>query len=80
MVVGYKGAAPQAGAAITAEGRTVGTMGTAAGGRGLALLRLDRVAEALSRGEELSAGDVRLRPIKPDWARFSFPDSVKAAE
>jgi tRNA-modifying protein YgfZ len=80
VVVGYEGEAPQAGAAITAEGRTVGTMGTAAGGRGLALLRLDRVAEALSRGEELSAGDVRLRPIKPDWARFSFPDSVKAAE
>jgi tRNA-modifying protein YgfZ len=80
VVVGYEGAAPQAGAAITAEGRTVGTMGTAAGGRGLALLRLDRVAEALSRGEELSAGDVRLRPIKPDWARFSFPDSAKAAE
>ena len=80
VVVGYEGAAPQAGAAITAEGRTVGTMGTAAGGRGLALLRLDRVAEALSRGEELAAGDVRLRPIKPDWARFSFPDSAKAAE
>jgi tRNA-modifying protein YgfZ len=80
VVVAYEGAAPQAGSAITAEGRTVGTMGTAAGGRGLALLRLDRVAEALSRGEELSAGDVRLRPIKPDWARFSFPDSAKAAE
>ena len=71
---------PQAGAAITADGRTVGTMGTAAGGRGLALLRLDRVAEALSRSDELSAGDVKLRPIKPDWARFSFPGSAKAAE
>jgi len=80
VTVDYDGAAPQAGAAITAGGRQVGTMGSAAGGRGLALLRLDRTAEALSRGEELLAGDVPLRPIKPDWARFAFPDSAKAAE
>jgi folate-binding Fe-S cluster repair protein YgfZ len=80
VMVEYDGAAPQAGAAITAGGRQVGTMGSAAGGRGLALLRLDRAAEALSRGEELLAGGVPLRPIKPDWARFAFPDSAKAAE
>ena len=65
---------------ITAGGRQVGTMGSAAGGRGLALLRLDRAAEALSRGEVLLAGDVPVRPIKQDWARFAFPDSAKAAE
>ena len=47
-------------------------MGSAAGGRGLALLRLDRAAEALSRGEALLAGDVPVRPIKQDWARFDF--------
>jgi folate-binding protein YgfZ len=80
VTLGYEGEAPPAGAAITAGGRAVGTMGSAAAGHGLALLRLDRVAEALSRGEELSAGDVRVRPIKPDWARFAFPDSTKAAE
>src|SRR4029077_16590845 len=56
VAVGYDGAAPQAGATITAGGRQVGTMGSAAGGRGLALLRLDRAAEALSRGEALLAG------------------------
>ncbi len=80
VALGYEGAAPQAGAAITAGERTVGTMGSAAGGHGLALLRLDRVAEALSRGDELSAGNVKVRPIKPDWARFAFPDGAKAAE
>jgi hypothetical protein len=55
-------------------------MGSAAAGRGLALLRLDRVAEAMSRGEPLLAGGVPIRPIKPDWARFAFPDGPKAAE
>ena len=90
VAVGYAGAAPQTGIPITAGERQVGTMGSAAGGRGLALLRLDRVAEAFSRGEELFAGTVPLRPFKPDWARFAFPDranseaanphSAKAAE
>jgi len=78
--VRYDGAAPPPGAAVTAGGRQVGTMGSAAAGRGLALLRLDRVAEAFSRGEPLVADGVAIRPIKPDWARFAFPDGAKAAE
>ena len=78
--VRYDGAAPAAGATVTAAERQVGTMGSAAGGRGLALLRLDRVADALSHGEPLLAGGVPIRLIKPDWARFAFPDATKAAE
>ncbi len=78
--VRYHGAAPPpAGTAITAGGRQIGAMGSAAAGRGLALLRLDRVAEAMSRGEALLADGVPIRPTKPDWARFAFPDGTKAA-
>jgi len=76
----YEGAVPVAGTTIIAGTRQVGTMGSAAGGRGLALLRLDRVADALSRGETLLAGGVPIRPVKPDWARFAFPGDSKAAE
>ncbi len=78
--VGYDGAAPEPGVPVTAGERQVGTMGSAVAGRGVALLRLDRVAEALSHGESLLAGGVAIRPIKPDWARFTFPDGSKAAE
>ncbi len=78
--VRYEGTAPAAGIAVTAGGRQVGTMGSAAAGHGIALLRLDRVADALSRGEALSAGDVPIRLAKPDWARFAFPVAAKAAE
>jgi tRNA-modifying protein YgfZ len=78
--VGYDGIAPQAGAAINAGAHQVGTMGSAAAGRGITLLRLDRVADALSRGEALVADGVVLRIIKPDWARFAFPGENKAAE
>jgi folate-binding protein YgfZ len=80
MSVRYDGETPSPGTTITAADRQVGTMGSAAGGHGLALLRLDRVSEALSRGEELRAGRVTIKPIKPDWARFAFPDGSKAAE
>jgi tRNA-modifying protein YgfZ len=76
----YDGAAPQSGGAVTAGNRQVGVMGSAAGGRGLALLRLDRVAEALSHGEPLVSGGVPIHLVKPDWAHFAFPGDSKAAE
>ncbi len=78
--VRYDGTAPAAGAAVMAGERQVGTMGSAAAGHGVALLRLDRVADAASRGEELTADGVAIRPGKPEWARFAFPDGSKAAE
>ena len=76
----YDGAAPQAGVTVTAGAHQVGTMGSAAGGCGVALLRLDRIADAMSRGDKLSAGGVPIRLVKPDWARFPFPADTKAAE
>jgi folate-binding protein YgfZ len=78
--VAYEGAAPESGVAVTAGGHTLGTMGSAASGRGIALLRLDRVAEALARGESILAGERPIRLVKPDWARFTFPGENKAAE
>ncbi len=78
--VRYDGTAPTPGAAVTAGDRQVGTMGSAAAGRALALLRLDRVAEAMLRGEPLFSGGVPIHLVKPDWARFAFPGETKAAE
>jgi len=72
----YEGAAPASGAPITVGERQVGTMGSAARGCGIALIRLDRVAEADQ--STLAAGGIPIRLVKPDWARFSFP--LKAAE
>jgi folate-binding protein YgfZ len=71
--VAFAGAAPATGTAVTAAGRSVGTIGSAAGDRGLALMRLDRVDEALAAGAALMAGDTQLRLTKPAWARFAFP-------
>jgi folate-binding protein YgfZ len=70
--------APDAGVPVLAGDRPVGTMGSAAQGRGLAMLRLDRVADALAAGTALRAGGVEIRPVKPGWARFPWPGEAKA--
>lgn len=78
--VAYHGFAPEAGMAVMAGDTNVGTLGSSANGRGLALLRLDRVEDALAAGTPLSAGGVTLALVKPDWAQFAFPGEAKAAE
>jgi folate-binding protein YgfZ len=67
--------APEAGTPITADDKPVGTIGSSAQGRGLALVRLDRVADAMAAGVPLLSGGVPLRLAKPDWARFNWPGS-----
>jgi hypothetical protein len=59
--------------------KQIGLTGSAAGRQGLAMLRLDRVADAQAAGTALTAGGITIRPRKPDWARFAFPGE-KVAE
>jgi folate-binding protein YgfZ len=78
--VSYDGGAPEAGVPVMAADKQIGTMGSAAGGRGLASLRLDRLADALAAGTAIVAGGVEIHATKPDWARFAWPTKAKAAE
>jgi folate-binding protein YgfZ len=78
--VSYDGFAPEPGTEVTAGDKSVGTLGSSAEGRALALLRLDRVSDALSGGKPLAAGGVALRLVRPDWARFAWPGESRAAE
>jgi len=71
--------APLAGLPVMAGDKPVGMMGSAQAGRGLALLRLDRVADALASGTPLIAGGVAIRPVKPSWATFPWPGETKVA-
>jgi len=80
LPIRYHGAAPQPGEPIMSGQRQIGTMGSASNGHGLALLRLDRMADVLREGEPLLAAGIALEPLKPDWAHFAVPDTVKAAE
>ncbi|MEX0955549.1 MAG: folate-binding protein YgfZ [Rhizobiaceae bacterium] len=73
-------ALPPAGADITADGRSVGTLGTVAGGDGLAVARIDKVKAAMNSGVPLMAGEVTLALSIPEWATFDFPDKSAGAE
>jgi tRNA-modifying protein YgfZ len=60
------GPAPEPGAAIVAGDKPVGTMGSTAGHNGLAMLRVDRAAEALAAGVPLTSGGLTLHLAEPD--------------
>src|SRR5580692_536445 len=63
------GAAPEPGATILAGDKPVGTMGSSAGRNGLALVRIDRVADALDAATPLTSGGLAVRLAEPDEVR-----------
>ena len=79
LPIAYDEFAPSSGLPVMAGEKQVGTLGTTAKGRGLALLRLDRVADALASGTPLICGNIRLQLVKPEWARFAWPGEAKAS-
>jgi folate-binding protein YgfZ len=78
--VSFDGFAPEAGTQVNAGAKAVGTLGSSARGRGLAMLRLDRAADALAAGQTLTAGGIEMRLVKPAWAQFAWPGEAKAAK
>ncbi len=63
------GSAPEPGAAILAGDKPVGTMGSSAGRNGLALMRIDRVADALDAAIPLTSGGLAVHLAEPDDVR-----------
>ena len=64
------GASPEIGATILAGDKPVGTIGSTAGGKGIALVRIDRVADALDAGQPLTAGGLAMTLAEPDAVRI----------
>ena len=78
-IVYRDGSAPAPGTEVTAGARSLGVTGSAAGGRGLAAIRLDRLGDALAAGEPVRAGGTIAGVYKPDFATFAFPADTAAA-
>lgn len=64
------GGSPEPGATILAGDKPVGSIGSTAGGKGIALVRIDRVADALDAGQLLTAGGLPLTLAEPDVVRI----------
>jgi tRNA-modifying protein YgfZ len=79
LPIAYDEFSPISGLPITAGDKQVGTLGSTAKGRGLALMRLDRIETAIADGIPLEAGGIAIRPVKPDWAKFDWPGEAKVA-
>jgi folate-binding protein YgfZ len=71
---------PAPGTEITVGGRPVGTLGSTAGRQGIAILRIDKVKDALDAGTAILAGDVPLDVAIPGWAAFTWPSPSPAGE
>jgi folate-binding protein YgfZ len=66
------------GASVNAGSAAIGSVGSVAGSKALALLRLDRVAEAQRKGEPLTAGGIAITVRKPAWATFDIEPPAPA--
>ena len=68
------GIAPPDGTIAEAQGKMIGTIGSnATGGHAIAILRLDRVEEALAAGAALTAGGLTFSLETRPWIGFSVP-------
>ena len=73
LPVVLEGDAPPKGTDIRAGEKQVGTLLSSSGRRALALIRLDRLAEATA---PLIANGVTLKVRKPEWAKYDVPGAV----
>jgi folate-binding protein YgfZ len=67
---------PERGTPVTAGGREIGSMGSHQGNRGLALIRLDRLADAVASGHAPVAAGHALTVIRPGWVRFDIAGAI----
>lgn len=70
---------PPTGTGISVNGRSIGALGTVRDRAGLAIVRIDKAGEAIAKGEEILAGDVRVALTLPGWTGLSFPAEADEA-
>ncbi len=80
VLVSAQDALPGSGVDLTAQGTSVGTLGTVCGHKALAIARIDRIAAALASGTPLLAETVPVAVALPAWSGLSFPAADPAAQ
>ena len=77
MVAAGSGAL-SSGTEVKASGKIAGTIGSVSGTSGMALVRLDRIKEAMDRGEPVTAGDIPVTLQFPVGVSYGWPSSSEA--
>ena len=70
MPVTFDGDAPEPGTPIKAGKKDIGDLRAANGSVGFAVLRLDKLDDSQARGDTLTADEVPVKAVKPDWVNF----------
>ena len=63
---------PPTGAAVESGGKTIGTLGSICGKFGLAMMRIDRLADALSDDNPVTIKSIEVVAKLPDWADIAL--------
>lgn len=75
-----KGPLPEPGAEIVAGERPLGRLGSSSDGKGIGLVRLDRLRAALDEHLPVRAGAEELAVALPIWATYGWPTTTASAE
>lgn len=78
LIASADGALPATGTEISSAGKALGLLGSVAGKQGLAIVRIDRVKDAMDAGQPITAADMPVRLAIPAWAGFTFPQQAGA--
>lgn len=73
VVVSGEAALPAAGTELLAGGKPIGTLGSVSGTRGLAIVRIDRAADAMHGGTPITADGMPVTVALPQWTGLAFP-------
>ncbi len=77
VIVAAESPLPPSGSDVTVDGKIIGTLGTVAGLRGLAILRIDKAGEAMAKGAAILAGEVPIAVSLPGWTALTFPTNAE---
>jgi folate-binding Fe-S cluster repair protein YgfZ len=72
-MMAYDDNTPDDGVPVMAGDKQLGMVGSAVNGTALALVRLDRLGDAMAAGTQIEAGGIKMKAKKPAWAKFAFP-------
>ena len=76
VIVKGETALPAKGTALLADGKPIGTLGSVSGMLGLAIVRIDRAADAINGGTPITADGAPVTVELPQWTGLDFPEQA----
>ncbi len=76
VIVTAESALPASGTELMAGGKPVGTLGSVSGTQGLAIVRIDRAADAMNANTPITADGIAVTVALPGWTGLAFPEEA----